>query len=114
MPFIKPSERESLEGGSLETRAPSSAEERLLEENLNLKRQLEELKASSVSPVHPHGGLPARPWRPTPVTIWSIILGLVVLIVVGFLAGYIPLKQRNATLVSEAAEKLEAVPNVGV
>jgi len=117
MPFIKPSERESLESGSLETRAPSSAEERLLEENLNLKRQIEELKSSGLSPVHAnpaHGGLPARPWRPSSVTIWSIVLGVVVLVVVGFLAGYIPRKQRNATLVTEAAENVEAVPNVGV
>ena len=117
MAFIKPSERESLEAGSLETAAPDSAEERLRQENLHLKRQLEELKASAVSPVHgnpAHGGLPARPWRPSSVTIWAIVLGLVVLSFVGFLAGYIPRKQRNATLVSEAAETSEAVPNVGV
>ncbi|MGA7415080.1 MAG: efflux RND transporter periplasmic adaptor subunit [Bryobacteraceae bacterium] len=117
MPFIKPSERESLEGGPVETHAPDSAEERLRQENLRLRRQLEELKASSLSPAQPipgHGGLPARPWRPSSVTIWAIVLGVVVLTVVGFLAGYIPRKQRNATLVSEAAETSEAVPNVGV
>jgi RND family efflux transporter MFP subunit len=112
MPFIKPSERESLEGGSVETQAPSSAEERLRQENLHLKRQLEELRSSGVSPAH--GGSPVRPWRPSSVTVWSIVLGVVVLTVVGFLAGYIPRKQRNAILVSESAETLEAVPNVGV
>src|SRR5208283_2415805 len=115
MPFIKPSERESFEGGPLET--PGSAEERLLEENLRLKRQLEELKASGLSPAHgnpAHGGLQVRPWRPSSVTIWSIVLGVVVLTVVGFLAGYIPRRERNATLISEAAETSEAVPNVGV
>ncbi len=117
MPFIKPSEREFLEGGSLETGAPGSAEERLRQENLQLKRQLEELRGAghgTSQAIPAHGGLPVRPWRPSSVTIWAIVLGVVVLAVVGFLAGYLPLKQRNATLVSEAAETLEAVPNVGV
>ncbi len=101
----------------MEVHGPSSAEERLRQENQHLKRQLEELKGAGHGPSHAnpgHGGLAARSWRPSPVTIWAIVLGVVVLAVVGFLAGYIPLKQRNATLVSEAAETLEAVPNVGV
>jgi RND family efflux transporter MFP subunit len=117
MPFIKPSERGSSEGGTLETPPAESAEERLRQENQNLKRQIEELKAFGRSPSHEstgHGVLPTRPWRPSSLTIWSIAIGVVVLTVVGFLAGYVPLRKRNAILNSEAAESLESVPNVGV
>jgi RND family efflux transporter MFP subunit len=114
MPFIKPREQESLEGEPSEV---ASAEERLREENLQLKRQIEALTASGhghplASPAH--GDLPARRWRPSSVTIWAIILGVIVLTVVGFLAGYIPRKERNAKLISEATETSEAVPRVSV
>jgi RND family efflux transporter MFP subunit len=110
MPFIKPSESGSVESGL-------SPEERLRQENYELKRQLQELKAAGHESAQGgvvHGGSAARPWRPTAVTIWSIVLAAMVLTIIAFLAGYMPLKQRNATLKTEAAETLAAVPNVGI
>ena len=53
---------------------------------------------------------PKAIWRPSAVTIWSLVLGLAVLAAIAFLAGYIPLTKRNALLRSEAAETLDTRP----
>jgi RND family efflux transporter MFP subunit len=53
-------------------------------------------------------------WKPSAITIWSIVLGATVLVVVAFLAGYIPLQKRTALLVSEAREQEQALPRVEV
>ena len=45
-----------------------------------------------------HTGLPEIRWRPTRTTITALILGALVLLIVAFLAGYLPLQQREATL----------------
>lgn len=112
MPLIEPGNRESEASRSAQDVADQLAETRLRQENQELKRQLQELKASSHAAPHPSG--PTGPWRPSAVTIWSIVLGLAVLAVVGFLAGYIPLAKRNTLLKTEAAETLEALPKVEV
>jgi RND family efflux transporter MFP subunit len=109
MPLIEPGER-GREGGSSQDLADDVAEGRLRKENQDLKRQLQELKASQGAS---HAG-PSRAWRPSALTIWAILLGLAVLAVVGFLAGYVPLAKRNALLKSESAENLEAIPKVEV
>jgi RND family efflux transporter MFP subunit len=57
---------------------------------------------------------PKAIWRPSAVTIWSLVLGLAVLAAIAFLAGYIPLTKRNALLRSEAAETLDTRPRVNV
>jgi len=86
----------------------ASAEEQLRRENQELKRRLQELQHSS------HGGLPVTLWHPSKLTIWSIVLGVMVLIVVAFFAGYIPLQKRRALILSEAHEQEEALQRVEV
>ena len=92
--------------------AASREQERLQRENQDLRRQLEELKGAG------HGGaetgLPAKLWRPSAVTIWSIFLAVVVIIVVAFLSGYIPLQKRRAVIAGEAHEQERALPRVEV
>ena len=50
-------------------------------------------------------GLPPNPWRPSGITISAILLGLVVLLIAGFFAGYLPLQRREATVRAEADER---------
>src|SRR5579863_326718 len=90
----------------------ATTEERLRRENQDLKRQLQELKASAHGSSH--AGLPMKVWHPSSVTIWSIVLGITVLIVVAFFAGYIPLRKQRALIVSEAHEQEQALPRVEV
>jgi RND family efflux transporter MFP subunit len=82
-----------------------TTEERLRKENQDLKRQLLELKASAA---------PVKLWHPSSRTIWSIVLGVAVLIVVAFLGGYIPLQKRNALINRESFEQAHALPRVEV
>ena len=91
---------------------PSTTEERLLRENQDLKRQLQELKASARGPAHT--GPPVNLWHPSGTAIWAIVLTVAVLIAIAFLAGYIPLQKRRALIVSEAHEQAEALPRVEV
>jgi len=87
-------------------------QERLEQENQELKRQLEEWKRAA------HGtaetGLPRKLWRPSGLTIWAIFLAAAVLVFVGFLAGYIPLQKRRAVIAGEAHEQARALPRVEV
>jgi len=99
--------------------APASAEEQLRREVEDLKRQLREQKGlthgAPASAVH--GASPkalAKPWHPSAVTIWSLFLGAIVLIVVAFFAGYIPLQKRNAVIGVRAQEQDDALPRVEV
>ncbi len=89
-----------------------STEGRLRRENEALKRQIEELKGHAPQTVHMI--VPARVWKPSRYTIWSIVLGLIVLIVVAFLAGYIPLRSQKSTIDTEALEREQALPRAGV
>jgi len=90
----------------------ATTEERLRRENQELKQQIEELKRSS------RGSSRADPsvklWNPSGVTIWSIVFLAAVLVVVAFLAGYIPLQKRRALIVSEAQQQEVALPRVEV
>src|SRR5579883_2154160 len=61
-----------------------------------------------------HSGPPANLWRPSGLTISAILLGLAVLLVVAFVAGYIPLQRREATVRAEADEREKSLPRVGV
>ena len=84
-----------------------STEEKLRKEVEDLKRQLREQHGS------PHTAI-AKPWHPSAITIWALFLGVIVLIVVAFLGGYIPLQKRNAVIASQAQEEEHAVPRVEV
>jgi RND family efflux transporter MFP subunit len=53
-------------------------------------------------------------WHPSNHTIWAIALAIVILIVIAFLGGYIPLKKRTALVAGEALEQEQALPRVKV
>jgi RND family efflux transporter MFP subunit len=89
-----------------------TTEERLRRENQELKRQLQELRGSAQNPVHE--GLPTKLWHPSGLTIWALVLAVAILIVVAFLAGYIPLHQQRSVIISEAREQEQALPRVEV
>jgi RND family efflux transporter MFP subunit len=61
-----------------------------------------------------HTGLPEIRWRPTRTTITALILGALVLLIVAFLAGYVPLQQREATLRAEADAQERGLPRLVV
>ena len=80
--------------------------EQLLRENEELKRRLAELQG--------HAAVPAAMWRPSRLTLTSIVLAVVVLFALAFVTGFIPLQKRNATLLAEASEQAQANPRVQV
>ena len=59
-------------------------------------------------------GLPEVRWRPTRTTIAALILGALVFLIVAFLAGYLPLQQREATLRAEADAQQRGLPRLVV
>jgi len=91
--------------------SPASRERELQRENEELRRQLQELKAGSRGAS---GSGPRKLWRPSAFTIWAIVLAVIVLIVVAFLAGYIPLRRRQAVIAGETIEQEHALPRVEV
>jgi RND family efflux transporter MFP subunit len=97
---------------SREPESDHSAEEQLLLENLELKRQLLELKRPASS--HSHSGPSVHLWRPSATTIWAIGLGVVVLLIIGFFAGYIPLEKQKAVIAGEALSREQALPRAEV
>ena len=84
----------------------------LLRENEALKRQIQELKSAG------NGASQATPpdeiWRPSAVTIGAIFLGAVVLVVIAFISGYIPLMKRREVIAGEAREQERALQRVEV
>jgi RND family efflux transporter MFP subunit len=98
--------------GSEEIPVREATEEKLRKEIEDLKRQLKEQKGLV------HGGLTQsalpKPWHPSAITIWSLFLGALVLLVVAFFAGYIPLQKRNTLIRSQAQEQEQALPRVEV
>jgi len=84
----------------------------LLRENQDLKRQIQELKAAGNGASHTE--LAPEVWRPSSITIWAILLAVVVLTVVAFLSGYIPLQKRRALIAGEAREQAQAAQRVDV
>jgi hypothetical protein len=55
-------------------------------------------------------GPPANVWRPSGITVAAILFGLVLLLVVAFVAGYIPLQRRESTVRAEADEREKSLP----
>lgn len=53
-------------------------------------------------------------WKPSSITITVIFLGAMVLAVIAFFAGYIPLASRRAVIAGEAKEEREALLRVNV
>jgi RND family efflux transporter MFP subunit len=90
-------------------RYSESTEENLRKEVEELKRQLMEQKALVHAPAHT-----GKIWHPSSVTIWALFLGIIVLIVFAFFAGYIPLQKRMATIRADAQEQEQSLPQVEV
>jgi RND family efflux transporter MFP subunit len=87
-----------------------STEERLRSENEELRRQLQQLRASSHAPT----GVPAKLWRPSRLTIWALALSALVLLAIAFFAGYLPLHHQNALIAGEAQQREHLLPRVAV
>ncbi len=87
-----------------------STEDSLRRENEELRRQLQELRGVS----HATGGLPTSFWRPSRVTIWALCLFVVVIFIIAFLSGYVPLHRRSIVIADEAHERAQALPRVQV
>jgi RND family efflux transporter MFP subunit len=60
------------------------------------------------------GGVPAKLWHPSRVTVLSIFLTAILLLVVAFFAGYIPLHERTALVQAETTKQENALPRVQV
>lgn len=57
---------------------------------------------------------PANFWRPSGTTISALLFGFLVLLVIAFLAGYLPLQRREATLRAEADARQKGLPRLAV
>jgi len=96
-------------------RYSESTEENLRKEVEELKRQLMEQKALIDGPAGPAGPAHAgKIWHPSSITIWALFLGIIVLIVFAFFAGYVPLQKRMATIRADAQEQEQSLPRVEV
>jgi multidrug efflux pump subunit AcrA (membrane-fusion protein) len=95
-----------------ETEVASATTEELRRENRELKRRLEKLEASSSAAAH--AGPPAKIWNPSSLTIWSIFLIATVVLVIAFLAGFIPLQKRKSLIVAEEHQEEVALPRMDV
>jgi len=87
-----------------------TTEEQLRKEIEDLKRRLEkrnELVSSEAKQA-------IERWQPSSSTIWLILLTLVILFVVAFFVGWIPLHRRQALIYAEAHERESAQPRVEV
>src|SRR3954468_23848684 len=59
-------------------------------------------------------GTPGALWRPSRATVSGLLFGLLALGVVAFLAGYLPMQRREATLRAEAEAQQKGLPRVAV
>lgn len=51
-------------------------------------------------------------WKPSSLTLWAIFIGITVLALVAFFAGYLPLQQRRSVIAAEAKDQAQALPRV--
>src|SRR5579862_6658338 len=89
--------------------AVESAEGRLRKENEELRRQLLEHQRRAQASPHATGL-----WRPSALTLWAIALAVAAAIIVAFFTGYIPLKKRDAIILSQARDQEQSLPRVEV
>src|SRR5579872_3783499 len=83
----------------------SPREERLQKEIERLRRQLDERESHSRA---------LKPQHPSRLSLWTITLGVTVLIAVAFAAGYIPHQKRETLVQAEARDLEQALPLVTV
>jgi RND family efflux transporter MFP subunit len=84
----------------------------LLRENADLRRQIQELKTAGNGSVP--ASMPPKIWRPSAITIWAILLATVVLVLVAFVGGYLPLRKRQQLIVGETHDQERALQRVEV
>src|SRR5437016_1849618 len=87
-------------------------QENLLRENDELRRQIRELKEGGNGASH--AAPSANVWHPSAATIWAIFLAAIVLAVVAFFAGYLPLRKQGEIIAAESREQDRALPRVDV
>lgn len=88
----------------------SSVEEQLRRENEELRRQLQHLRAPHPATT----GVPANLWAPSRLTILALIFGVLLILVIAFFAGYLPLHRRTTVIADEAQARETALPRVEV
>src|SRR5947199_8883216 len=88
----------------------SATEERLRRANEELRRQVQDLRASSHTPT----AVSAKLWRPSRLTIWALCLCVLVLLIIAFFAGYLPSRHRTLLIADEARERERLLPRVEV
>ena len=79
-----------------------------------LRREVEELRRQLGLRRPAHAGVPPIRWHPSPTTISALLLGFLILLVTAFVAGYLPLQKREATLRAEAQAQDGALPHLQV
>ena len=103
------------ESDNPESEVSTSAAEELRRENEELRRQLAELRrAANHGSSHALVGVPAKLWRPNRLTVMALCLSIVILFLIAFIAGYLPLHARIARIANEAQERENALPRVEV
>jgi RND family efflux transporter MFP subunit len=79
-----------------------------------LRREIEDLKRQLEVRRTAHAGVPPVRWRPSRTAVSALLLGFAVLLVLAFVAGYLPLQKREATLRAEANAQEKALPRLEV
>jgi RND family efflux transporter MFP subunit len=93
------------------TQPNAHTEESLRRENEELRRQLEALRSADTA-LAPFSGRPG--WSPSKTTIFALTLFALTLIVVAFLAGYLPMQHRRSIVVADAHRQERTLPRVQV
>jgi RND family efflux transporter MFP subunit len=79
-----------------------------------LRQEIEKLREQLGARGTPEESRFERRWRPSRTAISALLLGFVVLMVIAFLAGYVPLQKREATLRAETAAQERGLPRLVV
>ena len=85
------------------------------ETELLLRREIEELKRQlALRSEGDTASVPSVPWHPSRLTILALLAGFAIILAIAFLAGYVPLQQRETTLRAEADAQQKQLPRVAV
>jgi RND family efflux transporter MFP subunit len=79
-----------------------------------LQRKIDQLERELREQREQHPSVPTHRWQPSRLTITALFLGFVVLFAGAFLAGYIPLQRREASVRAAADEHAKGLPRMEV